>query len=168
MAGDVFSTAGMALTNKRLSYGGTILSRSETTVGNVGVGEDTLHTYTVPAASLAADGDRIKYEAYLSFAANGNNKRVRAYFGSTVILDTGTVTYNNLTAWCELTVIRTGAATQTCFARLFGASVTTIVANTSASETLANALAIRLTGEATSNDDIRQFISEIWFVTPRA
>src|SRR5262245_51785540 len=98
MAGDVFS-AGTSLTDKRLSYGGTILSRSETTVGNVGAGEDTLHTYTVPASTLAASGDRLKYEAYISFAANGSNKRVRAYFGSTLLLDTGTVTYNNLTAW---------------------------------------------------------------------
>jgi len=56
-----------------------------TTTGNIGGGEDTLITYTIPASVLASNGDHIEFDTWGSFAANANTKDLKVYFGATVI-----------------------------------------------------------------------------------
>lgn len=52
------------------------------TVGNVGTGLDTLHSFTLPANSLAANGDFIEVSYGGTFAAaSGSTKRVVVTFG---------------------------------------------------------------------------------------
>jgi len=63
-------------------------------VGNVGTGEDNLITYTVPGNLLTVNLDRIKFTSAGTFAANINNKRIRVYFGTTVLLDTTALALN--------------------------------------------------------------------------
>lgn len=133
-------------------------SINTTAVGNVGVGEDDLITYSVPAATLAADGDSLEISAWGTFAANANNKTVKIKFGATTILDTGAVAANSGNWVIRATVVRTGAATQQCFATLVtdNATLTDIAKYTTAAETLANAITLKCTGEATSDNDISQ------------
>lgn len=73
--------------------------------------EEVLQTYSLPANSLAALNDGVRIRAWGSFAANGNNKTVKLYFGASVI-STGVVATNNKNWTIELTVLRTAAATQ--------------------------------------------------------
>lgn len=138
------------------------LYTSVTTVGNVGTGEDTLQTYTMPSGMLAVDGDRIEFRACGSVVSNTNAKRLRVVFGSTTIFDTGAsgIPISTALDWV-LTgqVIRKGAALQVCNVSLDAstATLTPIVPyadTTLPTETLSGALILKVTGEAVSNDDI--------------
>ena len=51
-------------------------------VGNVGSGEDDLHSYSVPAGTLSSDGQSLRWETLFTLAANGNTKTIKVHFGS--------------------------------------------------------------------------------------
>jgi hypothetical protein len=76
--------------------GGISLFVQTTDTGNgADVTEDTLATFTLPANSLITNGNqRIEYEGYLSNAANADTKRLRVYFGATVICDSTAQAFN--------------------------------------------------------------------------
>lgn len=147
---DVETMTGIVLRN---------LTVNTTTVGNVGTGEDDLRTYSVPAATLAVNGDHLAWEAAGTFAASANNKRIRAKFGATTMLDTGVLAITAAGDWqANGLVIRTGAATQKCVAVFTStdAAMRTWTDYTTAAETLSGAVTLKLTGEATSNNDVVQ------------
>ena len=52
-------------------------------VNSTGAGPDTLHTFSLPANSLATNGDFVEVEYSFLFAANDNDKGIRATFGGT-------------------------------------------------------------------------------------
>ncbi len=54
--------------------------------GNVGTGEDTIASYTIPANTLASNGDSIWFEASGTTGDNSNSKQLRVKFGSDEIL----------------------------------------------------------------------------------
>jgi hypothetical protein len=137
--------------------GGTI-NVNTTVVGNVGAGEDDLMTYSVPANALATNGDRIEFEMAGTFAANGNNKRVRIKYGATTLLDTTALAFNNADWSAKGQIIRTGAATQKAFCvfRSGSALLNSTSDYTTPAETLSGAVTLKATGEATSNNDITE------------
>lgn len=57
--------------------------------GNVGAGTDVLHTFNLPAGSLAAAGDYLIIEHGGFFAANDRNKVVTTVFGGNTVEDGG-------------------------------------------------------------------------------
>ncbi len=63
------------------------IRRDFSTVGNVGTGGDDLHTFTLPAGSLATNGDYLTVDYGGQFAANNENKRVLASFDGTTYED---------------------------------------------------------------------------------
>jgi hypothetical protein len=136
------------------------LKTNTTAVGNVGTGEDNLITYTLSANQLHANRTRVKITAFGTYAANGNAKTVKCYFGSTVLANSGALTVNGGAWRMEADVIRTGASAQVANSALHlsGASTTypSVVTATTPSETLSNSLVIKCTGEATDDDDIKQ------------
>ena len=129
-----------------------------TGVGNVGAGEDPLIATTLPAGALANNGESIEVQAEGTFATSVNNKRLRAYFGTTAIFDSGSLAITTATDWSlRCTIIRKTATTQraNCFLSTSSATLSSYADVTAASETLANALTVGVTGEATDNDDVR-------------
>lgn len=155
--GTAFEWRSASLSNQFLKTGGT-LNVNTTEVSNVGTGEDDLITYSVPASTLATDGDSLEITAWGTFAANGNNKTIKIKFGATTILDTTAVAANGGSWVIRAGVIRTGAATQQCYASLVtdNTSLPDIAKYTTAAETLSGAVTLKCTGEATSNADITQ------------
>lgn len=137
-----------------------------TVVGNVGVGEDDLMTYTVPARLLSTNGDSVRLKAYGTFAANANNKRVRAYFGSDLLFDTTALAFNAGDWSLEVEITRTGATTQKAIA-VWACGNTTVTAApvdyTAPGRTLSSTNVLKLTGEATSNDDIQQQAARVFY-----
>lgn len=134
------------------------LTNDTTAVGNVGAGEDDLITYTLQKNTLENTGDVIDITAQGTTAANGNNKTIKLYLGSTVLFDTGAVALNN-SAWSiRAQVTRTGSATQKSTAFFSGdiSLVTQTATFVSGTEDLTTSLVVKCTGEATSNDDIIQ------------
>jgi len=119
--------------------------------GNVGAGEDTVATYTVPADQLASFAT-LWFEAAGTFAANGNTKTIRVTFGATEILEY--VTTNNNGVWL-LTgrVVCVGSVAQRTHVSVLTNSNTDLQL-TNHSEDLSTALDLVVTGEATSDDDI--------------
>ncbi len=67
------------------------LEVNTTTVGNVGTGLDTLHSYSLAANKLAANGDYVRHVVAGAFAANDDNKRVFISFGGQTVEDTGLI-----------------------------------------------------------------------------
>lgn len=135
-----------------------VLDSQYTAVGNVGGGEDDLMTFTVPANVLGTDGESLEIIAFGDFAANGNNKRLRLKYGGTTILDTTALGINGDQWRLQATITRTGAATQIANAAIWSgdALLLALVANASPTETLSGTVVLKLTGEATANDDVRQ------------
>lgn len=142
-----------------VKVGGTA-NVNTTTVGNVGVGEDDLMTYSLPANSLATNGDYIEGKAALTFAANANAKRVRCYFGATKLYDSTSQIQSGGSMEVTWTIVRTGATTQRAIAKdVTDATLFTDDATyTTPAETLSGAVTIKCTGEAVSNDDVQQVI----------
>lgn len=135
------------------------LNVNTTGVGNIGTGEDDLITYSVSAGTLANDGDYITFEGSGLFGGSINSKRLKIYFGSTIIFDSGALAVTITSEWVtEGTIIRTSATTFKADVRLNSsfASLSAYADYSTGTETLANALTLKHTGEATANDDVRQ------------
>jgi hypothetical protein len=135
--------------------GGTIYNYQSTTgTGNVGTGEDTLYSQAVAASVLATDGDAIEFYLALTWAANGNEKRLKVKFGSTTIIDNGTGYGIGGDIIIRGFIVRTSATTQVCSAEMKFGSVGTITDLVTAGETLSGAVTFALTGEATTTNDV--------------
>ena len=139
------------------NVGGTLLS-TVTEVGNVGTGEDTLITYSLPAFTLQKAGDAVRITAWGTYASNVNTKRVKMHFGGTATADTTALAING-GSWrivCE--VFRDTATTQKAIAEIITNNALLVATSNSTApgETLSGAVTIKCTGEATSNNDIVQ------------
>jgi hypothetical protein len=150
--------------------GGTLDSQFAD-AGNVGAGEDDLHTYTIPANTLATNGKAIKYRAHFTIQTTGGaTKQVRVKLGATTIFDSTAQAIGVLSEWVvELMIVRTGATSQRVSA-IFNASGggNTPVSYTTAAETLSGALVLKATGQSAgggeANNDIVQHLSLVEFV----
>ena len=131
------------------------LSTQYADAGNVGTGEDTLHTYTMPGGTLAANGDMVEIIAMFDTATNSNAKTIKLHFGGTTLVSNSTTLVNNQNIYIRALVIRSGAATQVGSAVMHSPLVTILEAhNTAPAETLSGNVVIKTTGEATSDNDI--------------
>lgn len=141
------------------------LSINTTQVGNFGAGEDDLMTYVVPGNSLTVNNDSLTVRASGSFAANANNKTLKAYFGSTQIFTTGALGLNGADWVLTAEIFRTGSATQIANVKFITGSVllTSTAAMSTPSEDTTAGITFKLTGEATSNDDITERTHSIIF-----
>jgi hypothetical protein len=74
--------------------------------------ETALATFSLPLQALNANGKGFRFRAWGTTAANGNNKTMKAYLGSTVLASTGTIALNDGKWVLDCEVIRTGAAAQ--------------------------------------------------------
>lgn len=77
--------------------GGATGANTDETVGG---------TFSLPANTINATGDTLWMLARFFTAANGNTKRYRVYFGSTVVADTGAVAMNGQSGEIECLISR--------------------------------------------------------------
>ncbi len=129
--------------------------------------DNVIAVYSLPASSFSAAGKTVTVTACGSFAATGNNKRVKLFFnpsaavvgstitGGTLLADTGTVATNNGGWLVAGTVVKYGAAasnTQLCVSG--GAAAGAVHAGVSlpalATATESGAILIAVTGNATT------------------
>lgn len=111
---------GASVTNPQFTAGAGTASYNplgaiyvSSTAGNTGADttEDVLQTFSLPANSLNANNKGVRIRVWGSCAANANNKTMKLYFGASVIT-TPTAGTNAKNWYLEMTVLRTGAATQ--------------------------------------------------------
>ena len=139
---------------------------SVTTTGNVGTGEDDLYSYSTLAAQLLNDGASLTFVAGGTFAANVNTKqvRVRAIEGAnnTLIFDSGALSVTGggeYSLMCDL--IRATATTfkSACRMTTTGATLAAYTDYATGTFTFANAGTLKITAEATGNNDVT---AEFW------
>lgn len=150
----------------RAKVGGTIRS-DVTAVGNVGVGEDTLNTYTIPASTLAVNGESLWIRKVFSFAANANIKQVKIKYGATTIYASGAVAQNGGSVVIDIAITRTGAATQIVGIMMQASTASLLPLPTpysTTAETLSGTVVLLSTGEATADNDIVERTSVIEFI----
>jgi hypothetical protein len=142
-----------------------VLISNFTDVGNVGTGEDDLMGANIGGGTLSANGDYLEFTMTVVFAANANNKQVRLKYGSTTVYASGAQAQNGGTMEIVGRIQRTGATTQRISFR-----VSTSTTNfpeyadyVTAAETLSGTTTLKLTGEATSDNDIIQKINTVEF-----
>lgn len=135
---------------------GGVIHTNITTTGNVGGGEDDLFLYELPSNILAADKASIHTIASGTFAANANNKRLRVKFGGTNIFDSTALALNAGDWRLDIQVFRTSSATQKAVV-LITTSNSTLYTSTdyaTAAIDLTAPVELRITAEATSNNDV--------------
>lgn len=145
--------------------GGT-LDVDTTQRANTGIGETNLTTYTLPASSLATDDQYLTWEVAGTFAANANNKRVRLYFGATVVLDTNSLAFADGASWRAIvSIFRTGAATQKAIATFFSEDAVLagviLQSYTTPAETLSGTITIKTTGQGGASSDVLQELHRV-------
>jgi len=129
-----------------------------TPVGNVGAGEDNLMTYTLPANTIKTAGSQLQIQATGTFAANANNKRLRLYIGAATLIDSGAAAINGGSWSIVSTIVRKTDNTQNAITTVTASngSFTTEMTYSNPNVTLSSNQLIKVTGEATANDDIVQ------------
>jgi len=132
-------------------------------VGNSAGTETDLMGNNLAADVLSRNGEAVEFWATGTFAATGStDKRIRVRFGSTLIFDTGALAITAAKDWVlQGCVIRTGAATQKCRV-VITTSSSVLVATAdyaAATENLAAAVLLRVTGQGTNASDV---VGEIW------
>lgn len=75
-------------------------------VGNVGLGLDTLLSFTLPAKSLKSDLDLLHFWLGGAFGVNDDDKRIQISFGGNILLNTGTQDLDNVGWFLEGIIIR--------------------------------------------------------------
>lgn len=152
---------------ERANVGGVSYTNT-TQTGNTAATETDAFSHTLTANTLGSNGESIEFEAAGTFAATAStDKRVKVVFGSTTLFDSGALATTGGTSWSiRGTIVRTGATTQKANVS-FNSSYATLNASaayTAPTETLANALTLKLTLNGTNaNDTVGQFFKEKWF-----
>lgn len=140
----------------------SVLHVNTTAVGNVGTGTDDLMSYSLPANTLSVDGKALRITAWGTTANNANAKSLTILFGSGGQIFAMTTSING--QWkITMFVLRTGSNAQdrtieiveTPGGSTLAASKLSVSTGT-LTETDSSAITIKLTGAATSNNDIVQ------------
>jgi len=155
-AGKVITRAGLA--SSMQGRGMSIINHNTTETGNTAATETTLFTFSVPANTLGTDGDSLRFMVAGTFATSvSTNKDIKVKFGSTTILDTGSLAITSAANWIiEGRIIRTGGTGQKCIVRISTSSSVLVgtVSYTLSSETLSGALSLAVTGNGTNANDV--------------
>jgi hypothetical protein len=146
------------------AYVSGVLSVQTTPVGNVLGGEDNLMTYTLFSGTLDSQNTGIRITAWGSTAANANNKTIKLYFGSTVLVTSATAAFNNQAWRIVADVYRYTSASAQVANAVFtpdapAAGLNIVVTNSTPAENVASSSpVIKCTGTsaAAATDDIRQ------------
>ena len=114
--------------------------------------------YRLSVGSLGHDASIVGVTAFGTLAANANNKRIILYFGSSILLDTGTVAANSGSWTIESKIVRVSVNSQKVITTII--SDNTLITNKSSyvatPENLDTDLVIKCTGTGVSSGDITQ------------
>jgi hypothetical protein len=149
-----------------------VIYAHQTTVGNpASTTETDAWSYSLPASTLATDGDALVIEADMALAANANNKSARIYFGAVAIpfnyvAGAGSGQRINFRA----RIVRTSATTQRIsFDRAMGSTgggtVTPFGGYTTGAETLTGAITIRGSVQSPTTGAANDVVSNLASIT---
>ena len=138
---------------------GGVMNTNITAVGtNADTNEKVLQSYTVQANALDGDSAKIHWTAFGTTAAVTGI--IKCVFGSTTLVTTGTVALAGADWMADGIIIRTGGTAQISTARIKVNGVVDINTYSAPGETLANALALKCTGQSTITGNANDIISK--------
>ena len=139
-------------------YPGGKINLDTTSVSNTLAAETDLITYTLPANVLNNNDYFLEITSSGIVGANANNKTIKLYLGSTLLLTTGAVAANSGSWEIKATIIRTGASQEKCSCCIISSNNLILDSNTYtlAAEDTSTNLAIKCTGQGTATGDITQ------------
>lgn len=130
------------------------------TINSSGGIETDLHSKIIGANVLNANGDWISIDVAGFTAGNANTKRIRFYFGGSVILDTGPTTAFNGLSWKGRIVIIRSSSNVARISAEFVANSSLIVSFANVvdvgSLNFAGILISKVTGQGVTNGDVNQ------------
>ena len=125
--------------------------------GNVGTGEDTLISYSLPANTFYGTGAGIKICARGQYLGSSGTKTVTLKFGSTTLVTRAESTTTTGRWIINAEVWVTGASAQKAWGKFSSTQITSEIDTISTpAETITGAITIAVTGETTnaSNDEV--------------
>lgn len=144
----------------------TVYTQSNS-VGNVGTGEDTLHTFSVPSSGFFANNDSFEVIGAGTFAANANNKRIKLIFGAVTLFDTTALAFNSGDWLIRARIFRITTTTAKAIITWQSSNATLATVTDYVSVPTFNFLTtnvLRFTGEATADNDVVQELMQVFWV----
>lgn len=140
-----------------MTIGGVVTSNISS-IGNSGIGEDNLIQYLLPANTLDVNQCFLEIDAFGTFAGNANNKRVRLYFGSTILLDTTLVAANAGSWSIHAKVIRVNSNAQKSISTIISSNASIVDSSSyiATTEDLTANIIVKCTGQGLVNNDVVQ------------
>ena len=134
-------------------------------VGNVGAGEDDLMSYTVPANTLANDGDRLKvFGTFHGNAADTGTVKFLFGVGSSFFLNTVILSTAKADLKVYLDIIRTGGATQIIAGYSVRNFAVELDLGVAATETLSGTIVLKFTGENDTDASDDAIVQDSMFI----
>lgn len=128
---------------------GGVLYAAFSDAGNSLGGEDTLHSYSVPADTLYVNGQSLWFEASGITAANANTKTIRLSFGGVNVVAIASAFGSAATDWSiRGRIVRTGGATQRVYGEIHTGAGSTAMNYADLTATLSGPVTISVTGES--------------------
>ena len=146
--------------------GGGLAGASTSTAQNSGSTETTIASFTILANGFDFNGHAILFDAYGTFAANGNNKQLRVKLDGTTFADFGSVAANSGSWHIHAEVRRSSTTAAKCGATLVTDNATLTDQAKYSSVTVADWTSNRafiVTGQATSDGDIVKQMHRVTF-----
>lgn len=151
-----------SLSSDKLSDIGLLDSKYSDTGTTAVTSEETLYSYTLPAGTIANDGEGISVTAYGSFAANTNTKTIEFRFaGNAYVGNAVTSAPNGVKFKAEFQVLRSGATSAVGFGDLTVGAVSQGIDNSKGGVTWANANDVVIAGQngtAAANDIVLSMV----------
>lgn len=133
------------------------LAFNQTTVGNVGSGEDDLMSLALEASFFAVTNRCIRIVAGFTFADTANTKTLKIKLGSsTYTINDVTAAPQDVDAIVDVYLYRPSASHQTLRGSIYMASNAESMPYVAWTETETGALTLKFTGSATADNDIVQ------------
>lgn len=148
------------LSRRNASLPGILSNQFTAAVNPTNVTENNLFSYTMPAKVLNNNGKGVRIRAFATTAATAGTKRIRLYFGATVVVDTTATAFASAATaiMMIIDVLRVSKSVQVAVGLCQTAVVPTIgttapttvsglLVNSAPAENTSNAIVIKLTGQ---------------------
>jgi hypothetical protein len=136
-------------------------------VGNIGTGEDTLHSWSMPAGTITTAADGLLIRAMVSFGSGVETKALKFWIGSaSTPMNTAVPAPVSLSASIDIYVIYLGSSAWYVSSKMaFDNETWDITSGSLSSQNPAGILTVKFTGEATTTDKIQMDATSIFVFT---
>lgn len=150
------------------TYGPGLLNAQTGSVGNgADATDDTLFSFVLPAnylPNVLGTNRGLRVTFWGTTAANGNDKRFKIFFGTTTVINSGTVTINAKGWRATAIILRSGVSTQKCLGEAVSDAVDIATAVADSTEDETAAITIKGTGASLTSSAASDLLGKGWLI----